>query len=623
MCGIYGLVDLRSAIDKSSLERQRDLLSHRGPDDSGLWISPSKTVGLAHRRLSIIDLSPLGHQPMATADGRCVIVFNGEIYNYLELKKELQAAGCAFRGNSDTEVILAAYRTWGDRFVSRLNGMFALVIHDAGENGGSPSLFMARDRVGKKPFYYRMTDSRFEFASELKALDLEIALDPVALNFYLGLGYIPGDLCIAKGVKKLLPAHAGRLDLRSFKLNVWRYWKLPQHAADEDADGEELADQVQALLEDAVRIRLLSDVPLGVLLSGGFDSSIISAIAARESSKPVRTFNIALPGSALDESGQARRIATFLGTEHHVLEAGQPSIDVIEEMAPMIDEPIADSSIIPSFLLSRLTRRHVTVALGGDGGDELFGGYLDYTTSLADEDRLHWVPQGLIRLAANMAAALPAGVRGRNRIASLRGGADQQLIWGSPYFDLKLRHRILGKDSFEVMGETPDAPERYLLGLFMEGRDPMDSMTRTHFGSILPDDFLVKVDRASMAHSLEVRAPFLDYRLVEFAFSSIPGSWKVSGGESRRIQRILARRLLPPDMVTNRKQGFSIPLDEWIRANDFTKVRELMPLLPPCIDRKEVEQLIAGEKMGRANGARLYALIMLALAVRNFTKRKR
>ena len=621
MCGIYGIVDLRRAVEPAFLERQRDLLTHRGPDDSGSWISPSGSVGLAHRRLSIIDLSPLGHQPMRTPDGRCTIVFNGEIYNYLGLRKELQADGCAFRGNSDTEVILAAYQRWGQSCVSRLNGMFSFVIHDAGDSGNGPSLFLARDRVGKKPFYYQFRQDRFQFASELKALDVEIDLDNTALNYYLALGYIPGDLCITKGVKKLPAAHAARLDLDKFNLTVWRYWQLPELCADEKTDGEELAGRVEELLEDAVRIRLLSDVPLGVLLSGGFDSSLIASMAARQSSKPIKTFNIALPGSALDESRQSRLIADFLGTEHHILEATRLSMDVVDEMSPFIDEPIADSSLIPSFMLAKLTRRHVTVALGGDGGDELFGGYLDYTTSLADQSRLHWIPPVLVRLAANMAAELPAGVPGRNRIASLKGGAIQQLIWGSPYFDLRLRQRILGRDSLAVMGQMADAPERYLLGLFMEGKDAMDSMTRTHFGSILPDDFLVKVDRASMAHSLEVRAPFLDYRLVEFAFSSIPGSWKVSGGESRRIQRILARRLLPSDLVTTRKQGFSIPLDEWMRADNCAKVRELVAFLPPCIDRKEVAHLVTGENLGRANGSRLYALVMLAMAMKNLSKR--
>ena len=407
------------------------------------------------------------------------------------------------------------------------------------------------------------------------------------------------------GSQETSGGHAARLDLQSFRLTTWRYWQLPPNAAREDSDGEELAERVESILADAVRIRLLSDVPLGVLLSGGFDSSLICAVAARQLDKPLKTFNIALPGSGLDESEHARSVAGFLGTEHYVLAAAQPSLEVMADIAPFVDEPMADSSLIPSFLLSKLTRGYVTVALGGDGGDELFGGYSDYTMSLTDEARLRRMPRPLVRLAAVMAARLPAGVRGRHRLASLKGGALQSLVWGSPYFDLVLRRRILGKDSIAVMGDSPDAPERFLLGLFQEGTDPVDCMTRTHFGSILPDHFLVKVDRASMANSLEVRAPFLDYRLVEFAFSSIPDSWKVSGGESRKIQRILARRTFPADLLTGRKQGFSIPMDEWMRADRCSLTRELMDFLPACIDRREVKRLIAGENAGRTNGARL------------------
>ncbi len=617
MCGLTGMASNAVRIDQQRLARQCGRLLHRGPDDSGAWISASGLVGLAHRRLAIIDLTAAGHQPMSSADGRLALVYNGEVYNFHELRSELEKTGRRFTGGSDSEVVLAAYQAWGEDCLKRFNGMFALAIYDEGGAGVPPSLFLARDRAGKKPLYYCHGKELFQFASELKAIDSSGGIDPTALNYYLGLGYVPGAHCLAAGVKKLPPAHAARLDLKSFQLTTWRYWHLPENRPVLGRDGEELADQVETLLGDSVRLRMISDVPLGVLLSGGLDSSLVVASAARQSPRPVKTFTIALPGSRLDESGYARGVADYFATEHHVLEAGNPSLAIVEELAPFVDEPLADSSLLPAFMVSRLTRQHVTVALGGDGGDELFGGYLDSPTALADQARLGFIPAGLLSAAARGAALLPAGVPGRNRLASFRGGPLQQMIWGSPYFDMALRRRILNRSLVTKLGAGLGAPEFFLLDLFRQGKDPVDSMTRTHFGSILPDDFLVKVDRASMAHSLEMRSPFLDYRLIELAFGTIPSSWKVSGGETRRIQKILARRLLPPTLDINRKQGFSIPLDDWLRADRCRRAREHLSCLPEFIEHREIENLIAGQMQGRANGARLFALIMLGIAVKN------
>ena len=618
MCGIYGLADQHNPIDIVYLKKQRDILAHRGPDDAGVWISASSGVGIAHRRLSIIDISQAGHQPLISIDGRYAIVFNGEIYNFQALRKTLEMEGHLFVSKSDTEVVLVAYQEWGDQCLNHFNGMFAFAIYDAGTTTTPPSFFFARDRAGKKPFYYFHEGHRFQFASELKAIDARTSLDLKALNYYMALGYVPGEMCLAKNIFKLPPAHAARLDLATFKFKVWRYWQLPKNNANPYAIGEELTDRAEELLLDAVRLRMISDVPLGVLLSGGLDSSLIVAAAARQSSMPVKTFTIAMPGSKLDESAYAKCVGDYFGTEHHVLEALNPSMAIIiDELAHYVDEPIADSSMIPTFLVSRLTRQHVTVALGGDGGDELFGGYSDYPKSLADQERLWWAPPFLLMSVGKLAANLPAGVRGRNLLVSLRGGGLQQMIWGSPYFDTALRRRVLTGDVLNRLGEDLDAPERWLLNLFMEGVDPVDSMTRTHFGSILPDDFLAKVDRASMAFSLEIRSPFLDYRMVEFAFSNIPSVWKVSGNMTRRIQGILAQRMLPPNFVTNRKQGFSIPLDEWLRVDKCNIIKEWLSFLPEAISRSEIRKLIVGHMNGRANGSRLFGLLMLAIACKN------
>lgn len=619
MCGIVGIVNFENT-QPFKIKRLLDKLSHRGPDDFGLFESDSGRVVLGQRRLSIIDLSALGHQPMLSADARFVIVFNGEIYNYQEIKKVLKVKGINFISDSDTEVLLAAYQAWGEDCLEYLNGMFSFAIYDHGTANTAPTLFFARDRAGEKPFYYSHTPDSFRFASELKALDYSGKINLQALNHYLSLGYVPGDMCLFEGVHKLPPGHCGRLNLSTGTLDIRRYWALPTNQPKSNVPSADLAAETGALIEDSVRLRLIADVPVGVLLSGGLDSSLVVAAAARVSSTPVDTFTIALPGSSLDEAHHAQKVASFFGTRHHVLPLDKPSLDLLDGLAPFIDEPIADSSILPAWLVFGLARKQVTVALGGDGGDELFGGYSDYTTSMADEQRWGAVPKQVMRAIAGAAALLPAGVRGRNRIASLRGGAHQQLIWGRPYFDSQLRSRLLTTDAKAKLGDGLEAPEHFLLDLFQQGSDPLDSMTRTHFGSILPDDFLVKVDRASMMHSLEVRAPFLDHRLIEFAFGQIPSHWKVQGDESRRLERLLAQQWLPPDLDINRKQGFSIPINEWLRSEGEQRLMERMVGLPDVINLDEVRSLVRGHIAGRANGGRLFALIMLAIAMRNLNQ---
>jgi asparagine synthase (glutamine-hydrolysing) len=617
MCGIAGLVSFKRNLSFDVLRRATDRLIHRGPDSDGVWLSDCKRIALGHRRLSVIDLTANSQQPMHISDGRFTIIFNGEIYNFHALRTELQILGIRFASNGDTEVLLQAYATWDVNCVGKLNGMFSFAIHDRGTSTSPPTLFFARDRAGEKPFYYSHTADKFSFASELKALDHSGQINLQALNHYLSLGYVPGDMCLFEGVQKLPPAHCGKLNLSTGALDIRRYWALPSNQPKDKVDGADLAAEAGALIEDSVRLRLVADVPVGVLLSGGLDSSLVVAAAARVSNSPVETFTIALPGSSLDEAHHAQRVASFFGTRHHVLPLAKPSLDLLDSMAPFIDEPIADSSILPAWLVFGLARKQVTVALGGDGGDELFGGYSDYTTSIADERRWGAVPQEIMRAIAGAAALLPAGVRGRNRIASLRGGAYQQLIWGRPYFDSRLRSRLLKGGAAGELGASLEAPEHFLLNLFHQGSDPMDSMTRTHFGSILPDDFLVKVDRASMAHSLEVRAPFLDHRLIEFAFSQVPSHWKVKGSESRRLERLLAKQWLPPDLDINRKQGFSIPINEWLRHEGEQGLMARMAGLPDVINLDEVRRLVRGHIAGRANGGRLFALIMLAIAMRN------
>lgn len=617
MCGIAGIISFGDAVFETAIYSSLRKIAHRGPDDQGYWASKCGRVLFGHRRLSVVDLSDNAKQPMISSDGRFTIIFNGEIYNFHAIRRELQLLDNRFLSNGDTEVLLLAYATWGVSCLDKLNGMFSFVIHDRGTSTSPATLFFARDRAGEKPFYYSHTADSFQFASELKALNHSGKVNLQALNHYLSLGYVPGDMCLFEGARKLPPGHYGHLNLSTGALDIHRYWALPINQPKSVVDGSELAMEAGALIEDAVRLRLVADVPVGVLLSGGLDSSLVVAAAARVSDSPVQTFTVALPGSSLDEAHHAQKVASFFGTRHHVLPLVKPSLDLLDGLAPFIDEPIADSSILPAWLVFGLARKHVTVALGGDGGDELFGGYSDYTTSIADDRRWGAVPNPVMHAIASAASLLPAGVRGRNRIASLRGGAFQQLIWGRPYFDSRLRSRLLTADAKAELGAGLEAPEYFLLDLFCKGSDPVDSMTRTHFGSILPDDFLVKVDRASMMHSLEVRAPFLDHRLIEFAFGQVPSHWKVHGGESRRLERLLSKQWLPADLDISRKQGFSIPINEWLRSEGEQGLMDRMIDLPDVIDPDEVRSLVRGHIAGRANGGRLFALIMLAIAIRN------
>lgn len=619
MCGINGIVNRYTGAAISDFEVLRDRLYHRGPDDAGAWRSPCGRVQLGHRRLSILDLSPTGHQPMLNASGRYAMVFNGEIYNYVELRSELEKLGYIFHSSGDSEVVLAAYAEWGENCLSRFNGMFAIAIHDSGDAHTPASLFFARDRAGKKPLYIARCDGGLAFASELKAIpeNMRGSLNLHALNFYLALGYIPDALCIVDSVAKLPPAHAARYIIDCDEYTEWRWWSLPTLNAT-STNVNELLDEAETLIHDSVRLRLRSDVPVGVLLSGGLDSSLLVASAAHSSTQ-VKTFTIGFPGSHLDETDYASIVAQHFDTEHHILPLPEPSLSVLDELAPLVDEPLADSSLIPSYLVSKLTVGHVKVALGGDGGDELFGGYNDYTTAMSDAAHLGWLPQSLLKAAALAAGQLPTGLRGRNRLYALRGGPYQSLVWGTPYFDAPARQRILSSEAVALLGEDFMAPERFRLGLFMQGHDPVDSMTRTHFGSILPDDFLVKVDRASMAVGLEMRCPLLDYRLIEFAFRCVPSMWKVSGTEGRRLQKRLAQRLLPVQLNIDRKQGFSIPINEWLRSSDAGRLSKLGTLLPGLINSSEVGDLVAGHARGRANGSRLFALLMLEAACHNLT----
>lgn len=616
MCGIVGAGGTVPIQARSWLAIGRDSMMHRGPDDAGEWWSADGRVGLAQRRLSIIDLSPMGHQPMHFAERGLSIVFNGEIYNFLELRAELEQRGHTFRSHSDTEVLLAAYAQWGSDCLERLNGMFAFALYDA----PNERLFLARDRAGEKPLFYRLADGVLYFASELKALLANAALprhiDLEALDCYLAMGFVPGDRCILHGYHKLPPAHAMTFDLRRGSSKVWHYWQLPELEGNASSTDEvALLDQLEALLEDAVKRQLVADVPVGILLSGGVDSSLVTAMAVRGSSQ-VQTFTIGFPGHGkLDETPHARLIARHFGTNHTELNAEPTSADLLPILARQFDEPMVDSSMIPTFLVSHLVRQHCTVALGGDGGDELFGGYGHYSRLLWMQQKLGLIPRPLrngVALAAE--ELLPVGVKGRNWFQGLGADWENGLPLIASCFDVTTRQRLLAAQS-----NWPFVAESVFKGRIPTHSDLVQRATRLDFANYLAEDILVKVDRASMLNSLELRAPFLDYRLIEFALSKVPSHLKATQTDKKILLKRLTARILPPDFDQQRKQGFSIPLRDWLKAGAFRNLFNEVLRDPHCsFDAGTVDSLLRGQDKGRSNGERLFALVLFELWRREY-----
>lgn len=619
MCGIVGLASRWPVAHPDRLMAMRETLCHRGPDDAGAYWAPDGRVGLGHRRLAIIDLSPGGHQPMADAAGDLWITFNGEIYNYRDLRRELQLAGHTFRSASDTEVVLAAYRAWGTECLARLNGMFALALFDR----RAGRVFLARDRAGEKPLFYREHPGGLAFASELKALLADPAcpraLALPALDHYLAYGYVPGELCIFEGVHKLGAATAMTYDLDTGDRRTWRYWQLPEAAARADASAEDLTAELEALLEDAVRRRLVADVPVGILLSGGIDSGLVTAMAARVSSAPVRTFTVTFPGHRdHDEGPQARQVAEHFGTSHHELVAEPATVALLPTLARQFDEPIADSALVPTYLVSRLIRQHATVALGGDGGDELFGGYPHYQW-IQGEARLRSVLPGTLRRWVGAAAGqyFPVGARGRHHLIGLAGDLPHRIAHVNLYFDRETRRRLVAP--LGHLGGSDPAPEAYRAGLCRPSHTPLRQAMEADFLTTLADGYLVKVDRASMLTSLEVRAPWLDHRLIEFAFGRVPDALRATGRERKILSRRLARRLLPPTMDHSRKRGFTMPLAHWLRGEWGTFVEDVLSEADPAIfDRRVIADLLDGQRRGYANTGRLFALTFFELWRREY-----
>jgi asparagine synthase (glutamine-hydrolysing) len=577
MCGITGAIwsDPDLAIEPPVLQRMTDVLRHRGPDDEGCYRSefqlqpPFEAIpgaALGFRRLSIIDVGG-GHQPLSNEDGTVWVVFNGEIYNFLALRHRLEGSGHRFRTRSDTETIVHLYEDEGLDCFRHLNGMFAVAIWDRPRR----RLVLGRDRLGKKPLYFLHQPGRIAFASELKSLleipDVPRQVDATSLDHYLALQYVPHPRTIFRGISKLSPGHLAVY--HDGRLQVQPYWE-PDFQQEYPIGEKDACQQLRELLESSVAMRLQSEVPLGAFLSGGVDSSLIVAIAQQKTQQPMKTFSIGFPIKQYDETHYARRVAEHLKTEHHEFQVTPAGMEILPQLVWHYDEPFADSSAIPTWYVSQRTREHVTVALSGDGGDELFAGYPRYraVALAASLDRM-WPLRSVF--GARIWQSLPSSTRQKSSLRRFKRFCE---VLGTPpvrrYLDWigickEAQRARLYTDEF--LSTLPDDdPVGFLQRAYArcDRRDPVTAFSLTDLTTYLPCDLMTKVDIASMAHSLECRQPFLDYRLVEFA-ASLPSHLKYRRGRGKRLLQAAFGHLLPKEIWTRKKMGFGVPLEDWFR----------------------------------------------------------
>jgi asparagine synthase (glutamine-hydrolysing) len=567
MCGIAGFIESPSARSPFDPEAARALahrmcnaIRHRGPDDEGMLVEPGVALGM--RRLSIIDVAT-GHQPISNEDGRISVVFNGEIYNFRELRQSLQAAGHRFSTGTDTEVIVHAYEQWGAASFTRLRGMFALALLDRDDG----SLLIARDRVGIKPLYYAPVEGRLYFGSEIKSLlcapDLPRDLNLDALDHYLSFLYAPRDESFFAHIRKLPPGNL--LTWRNGQISVGPYW-VPPALETFSGSEREAVDQLQEVLTEAVRAHLVSDVPLGAFLSGGIDSSLVVALMATVSGARVKTFSIGFEQPEYDERAYARRVAQAFGTDHHEDVVRPDGVAVLEQIVTHFDEPFGDTSALPTWYVSQLAAREVTVVLSGDGGDEMFGGYTRYIPDARVTAVDRCAPAALRRMAGAVGARLPNGARGKRFLSHLARDARGRYLDAIGFFTADDKAGLLSADVRQRL--SGDDPERRLIRHFDRYADLSwpSQMMRFDIETYLPEDILTKVDRMSMAHSIEARVPLLDNAVIDFA-ASLPAALKIRHGRRKHVLKEVAARFLPGELIDRRKQGFGVPLDAWFRGN--------------------------------------------------------
>ncbi len=630
MCGITGAVWTahQQAVSTETLEKMTDVLRHRGPDDRGIYredYDDGSGVALGHRRLSIIDLAG-GHQPLCNEDETVWITFNGEIYNYRELRDDLQAAGHHFRTNSDTETIVHLYEQYGDSCVDYLRGMFAFAIWD----GRRRRLLMARDRLGQKPLVYQQTAERLVFASEIKSFlqipDVPRTVDPCALDAFLTFGYVPHPHTMFQGIRKLPPAHLAVFE--HGRLTIRRYW-TPDPTRETNRSVEDLREQIQHELDEAVRLRLRSDVPLGAFLSGGVDSTVIVGLMQRHLQQPAKTYTIGFPVEGYDETRFARMAADHLGTEHHEFQVQPSAINILPLLSWHFDEPFADSSAIPTYYVSQVTREHVKVALTGDGGDELFAGYPRYQT-VQQMSRFDRLPNFVRRLAINpLWNLLPVPAQNTSLASKLRFRLDilrqpperRYYNWVAVFYEMQCRAIYSDEFARQLVASDPTdfVAEPYMAS---SGRAPGTQAMHADLATYLPCDLLAKVDVTSMAHGLECRSPMLDHHVVELAMA-IPFRLLLNGQGAKPLLTSAVPEIVPREIRQREKMGFRIPLDHWFR-HDLDRLAREVILGPQSLARgyfrpDALRQMFDEHASGRWNhGNRIWALLCLEQWHRTF-----
>jgi asparagine synthase (glutamine-hydrolysing) len=630
MCGLAGFFRTYSTphpeAHQSWLKAMGQAIIHRGPDAGAVWLDDH--IGMVHRRLSILDLSTAGTQPMVSRSGRYVIAFNGEIYNYLELRQSLNAAGFTFRTQTDTEVLLALFEHKGVSCLDELNGMFAIAIWDT----EAKQLFLARDRLGKKPLYYYQENGQFAFASEIKALlpapfvRTELRLD--AVKDFFAYQYVPDPKTIYQNIHKLPPGHW--LITNGDEVEQQQYWDV-SFASQSTASEEELQAGLYDLIDDAVRLRMISDVPLGAFLSGGVDSSAVVGLMAGHSSQPVTTCSIGFDSKRFDEVKWARKVADLFKTDHHEFTVRENVAGNIAGIARFFDEPFADPSFVPTYFVSQLARQKVTVALAGDGGDENFAGYSKYRTDQI-ENRLRNLFPGPLRRAlfpglGQLAGRInsPATRKAQSLLGTLAMEPDRSFFTTNCFFRQSLWDELVRGDlKRETAGYDPaDITREHYANADTD--DHLGKILYTDIKTYLPGDILVKVDRMSMAHSLETRAPLLDYRVVEYA-ANLPSALKLNGKEKKYLLKQSFETMLPEDVLYRKKMGFSVPLAHWLRH----EIRDLAEGifsddnsgLAECFDMHKVRQLWRNHLNGQAqNTQELWSMVAFELWWRAYQKR--
>jgi len=627
MCGIAGIVSAVAGdeIDAGVIHRMCQAIVHRGPDDEGLFVKHG--TGLGMRRLSIIDLSG-GHQPVFNEDRTVWIVFNGEIYNFPELREDLIKRGHTFDTHSDTEVIVHLYEEMGPDCVSKLRGMFGFALYDEPRR----KLLLARDRLGKKPLHFAVEGQRLLFGSEIKSI-LVVSPDLATVNQeallqYMYFGYVPDPLTAFSAIQKLPPGHL--LEFQNGRIEVRQYWDLPQYGTHQPHNEEECLEEMEYRLAEAVRIRLISDVPLGALLSGGTDSSTVVALMARASSKPVKTFSIGFRDHDFNEAQYARIVANKFGTDHHELIVEPDVLETVETLTSSLEEPFGDSSMLPTYYVSGMARKHVTVALSGDGGDEIFAGYDRYRIHLR-RNALERIPNWARRFYRDkIYPRLPGEVRTRKFAYNASLPWQERYVDGISFLPSFEREMPLLSGEFRSVLLHVGNPQEVMYRYFDQApaQDPVSKMLYVDTKTYMVADILTKVDRMSMATSLEVRVPILDHVFVEWA-TGLPSDWKLRGGKQKYILRKLAERVgVPREVLYRPKQGFAMPLVHWMK-NELRELIMTVLLEPRTLQRgyfepRAVRLLLEEHFRGkRDHSGRIWRLLMFELWHRNYLERIR